>query len=307
MYYSKFFEGHVGAETGNYQYYPNVDKTISSISIYYKAPIKKLTIIGNAVANTLRDCGLTNAKYIPKSGYLYLDYVNSNAGFFICTYANNQNSYSVYNGYNNNGIIRAIDYHFANNYQYNTSPFNCTGEGTFTEGDYKFCVTVKGDTSSTFLIYLGTYNNPTKEDTCLGINNFGIDKRNDNVVFSHYKYINSDTQIFLCTREIDMMAMCYHGSEKIPSEIHTANSLSIDSSYLRYSGEDAYVVLIEQYFTSMGYIGLDKTYINPGLVTNKFYEIDGHIYYIVTNLCVQCTTQVNPTPAPEDLLHMDDE
>lgn len=275
MYYSKYFEGSVEAESASMIYCPVAGtKEVSSTQIRSSAK-KRLSVLGNAIASTLRDCGL-DARYVTDTGYLYFDYENSDIGIFLTAYSNSAAYLGVYPGNNNNGVIQQGSYMLAN--QFNNVGFSDYSINT--EVYYKFCVTVIGDTSSMFTIYIGEYTSPTSTSNTIGTFFFGKDKRDDSDIFGVQDgRPNTYGAIWLKFSDYTYVV----DSSKMPP----ANKLTI---------KDNWIVLIEQYIPSAAFIAMDNVYIDPG-ISSGFYEIDGDIYFCYSPFFIKCTTEVTPTPA----------
>ena len=57
---------------------------------------------------------------------------------------------------------------------------------------------------------------------------------------------------------------------------------------------DEWVVLIEMYMSTRGYVIVNDTYIDPGFATSgTFYEINGEMYFCYTPYLIKCTTPVS--------------
>lgn len=292
MYYSKYFEGSVpaisAAETINQT---PIDREQGTTSTAYKSSTSnklKNYIVGEAIASTLRDCGL-DARYDMDTGYIYFDYVNSNIGIhcfidgsyirFTYSYVKEDGSLDYIQGASTSSSGESTRYS-------RTDVFSETS--LISAADYKICITVCGDTSSMFTIYFGTYSNPTSISNVIGTFYMGVDKHLDVPVFG--EYFSYPTSNLFCVYSNTLIPIKYTTStSQSPISISPASNLSLFNNI---------VVLIEQYIPTVPMIAFEGVFINPGLDTSgKFYEIDGEIYYTRSNYCIKCTTQVTPTPA----------
>lgn len=289
MYYSKYFEGSVEASTAATIYAPLYGREGSSSQIISSDAGKlKPSVVGNAIVTTLKECGLTGARYVEDNGYLYFDYENSDIGFYLCWYST---SLAVHVGYKdkNYGHDYIDGYNDTNGDRYDDVSVVFNNAGKLTASNYKFCVTVKGDTKSMFTIYLGTYNSPTALHI-LGTFYFGKDKRDDSDVLG-CRYGYNPTITFMVLNAVTLLpCVFFNTTSGTPGTADVATRLSL---------VDNWIVLIEQYMPTLPFIAFDDIYIDPGFnVYGQFYEIDGEIYYCYTPFMIKCTTEV--TPITED-------
>ena len=293
MYYSRYFEGHVEETTASKIIYPlREGKGSSTTQFSYNTNKLKNAVIGNAIASTLRDCGL-DARYVADNGYLYFDYENSNIGIFINSYASSTyyGQIAVNCGYGKTtydyiygaGLIAGSGVFISYINDVFSLSNNSSTANYLKATDYRFCVTIIGDTSSMFSIYLGVYSDPTALTYSIGKFLFGKDKRDDSDVFGFYIGESSKPWVNLISKDTLLLM---DGTDDISYYTPASRLTLVDNN----------VVLIEQYFPTLPYIAMDNVFIDPGFNTsNKFYEIDGEIYMCSTPHFIKCTTPVIPT------------
>lgn len=295
MYYSRYFEGNVGADSYTDIYAPSVtDKTLTTAEVSGCGIKLRMSVIGDAIADTLKDCGL-DAKYNVDAGYLYLDYDNSNIGFYIIPYGSGNSGLKFNEGFNNSSSSGIYGYNTQSGgngitYSWRYSPFKTDTYNTAI--DYKFCVTVRGDTKNMFTIYLGQYSNPTALTSTIGTFYFGKDKSDDSDLFGYYMGANPGSNVHWIYVS-NLLPAVYDGSSKTsPLLLVAATKLTMPS--IQYN-DKVYVVLIEQYMTNAAFIAMDDVYIDPGFNdSGQFYEIDGETYFCYTPYFIKCTTEVTP-------------
>lgn len=281
MYYQKYFEGSVTADSGyTVQYCPVPGTKQASSQVAGNSGggvLGKLTVVGNAIASTLADCGM-DARYVPATGYLYFDYANSDIGMFLTsggTTTTARNQFTIYDGYNSGSYIAQMESRSI------TDMFNATG---LVAADYKFCVTIRGDITSMFTIYVGKYSTPTSITNIVGTFYFGVDKRNDNALFGSYQ--GAPTTYIIWRKVSDLTSIIDTTSSSTMRRTPATKLTMIDQN----------IVLIEQYMTNAGFIAMDDVYIDPGFGTSgEFYEIDGETYFCYTPYFIKCVTDVEPT------------
>ena len=288
MYYSKYFEGSVEADTATTIYAPLLEgKGSSTTTIGTALGTLKASVVGNAIVSTLHDCGLTGARYAAENGYLYLDYDNSNIGFYLGSYSSMAVRASIgFNGNRNSTRLYITGYSDTNSGRYINLSVMFSDKEMLTAADYKFCVTVRGDTKSMFTIYLGTYSSPTSITNVLGTFYFGVDKRNDDKVFGCY-FNSNPGQCYIFNGQTLLPYVFFSITSEDPGTVSPTSKLTI---------VDNNVVLIEDYIPTVPFIAFDNIFIDPGFgKSGQFYEIDGEVYFCYTPYFIKCTTPVTPT------------
>lgn len=190
MYYKRLFTGNTGTSAVSTLYYMGLDGNPSSTVNTSSFRAVECRILGEAIVQTLKDCGLTDAYYDATNSYIYFRhgkdmsgiqlYNPSNAGFHFCVTKNYQ------------------DLYFRNPNSLSTSA-NGTGWGTFgnswisashifggnivnTSQAYRFKVIVKGDVKTFFRVYLSSYSDDNAEYGMFGIGFFNYGEEVNGVV-----------------------------------------------------------------------------------------------------------------------------
>lgn len=279
MFYKKYFEGTVEAGAGTTINYALRNKAGKGTGSVGTANPKRNKVIGDAIVSTLRDCGL-NAYYDETCSYVYLDYNNSDEGFYVmCT---SSSVVQVLMGYYPSTATNEMIMCTSMTGMYAQMPSGYTPFETASytaASNYKFYVTIKGDTAGSFVMYVGQYTNPS--NTGLGITiHRATDKRYGKGVWGFYFSSPFSTSIF------------WEYEESLIGVIETSsrpNSMTVPS---RLTMLDQWVSLIEDY-AMYGFIVFNNTYIDPGFATtDKYYEIDGDVYYCYTPYLVKCVTEI---------------
>ena len=278
MYYRKNYNGNVEAATASSVPYAKLNKG-GAYTSNFRSSVNKLRskVIGDAIADTLQDCGL-DARFDATSCYLYLDYENTDAGFYI-TYESSYlyccAGYAAL-GYINASTSTASLYKSFSVNNTSTSPFAQTSY--LVASAYNFYVTVRGDTAGVFTIYIGSYSTPTSISNIYNSFLKGEDKR-DNSKLWGYKMGN----LPIATDGIAWV-------KKSDLTVLLTGSTPADS--LTASGE--WIVFIEAYMKNCAYITVDNSYLTQsGLTSNTFYEIDGNIYFNQGAFLTKCVTPVS--------------
>lgn len=282
MYYRKYFSGTVDATTTTNQYYMGLDKIATGTSRTSGHIKNRSDVIGNALVSTLKDVGFTNAFWDSTSGYLFFDKTNSLCGIYITVtsgywYMNVGFKDSTHNYINAEMVTTSTTiYGRGNNADASYSPFQNRGTGIT---DYAFYVTIRGEPTGTFLVCIGKYSDHASMTDYFYICN-GTDKR-DNSKIMGFNF-TSTVNAFTVNKFTDAYRIR-------PDYDNGTISFGTRSDVLTLNNET--VVLIPM-FLEFGYYILDNTYLNPGISTSGFYEIDGDVYYINTYYMTKCITEV---------------
>ena len=280
MYYRKYFSGTVDATTTTNQYYMGLDKIATGTSRTSGHIKNRSDVIGNALVSTFRDIGYPNAYWDSTSGYFFLDKTNSLCGIYITV----QSSYIYYSvGYNSGGLVNSYTnssttYVYAS-YQsidYRYAPFIMSGTGIT---DYAFYVTIKGEPKGTFSVHIGAYNDHAYEAGMYFYITNGVDKRDNSVLYG-FSLLKENPYRFYMLKASDAVSTI--GVNSVSYFIMNNNRLVMVNET---------VVLIPVLFTQ-GFIMLTNTYLNPGITTLGFYEIDGDIYQVDSYYITKCITEV---------------
>lgn len=289
MFYSKYFEGSVDSSTASMIYAPLKNKEGASSTNVSNADKTKLEVIGNAIADTLHDCGMLGARYNVDVGYLYFDYANSDIGIHLNSY-NNVSNARFLRAWSKADTDLILGYNTTNGSVMNSDvPLTGLFSGTsYVAANYKFCVTVKGEPTGFFVIYLGTYTNPTSLQYCVGTFFNAEDKRTELPIFGYR------------LGALPATAGDYYISADTLESVKVANATTGEPALLTPAATltmlDNHLVLIDSYMTNAGFVALQNTYIGPGLDTdNTFYEIDSEVYYYKSPYITKCVTQVTPS------------
>lgn len=284
MYYRKYFSGSVDATTTTNQYYMGLDKVATGTSRGSGHIKNRSDVIGNALVSTFRDIGYPNAYWDSTSGYFFFDKTNSLSGIYITV----QSSYMYFvAGYTQTGsqYIQSQSNPSSSAIYGNSvtvggySPFEGGGSGATR---YAFYVTIKGEPKGIFIVSIGTYTDHAAESG--NIEYFlvctGKDKRDNSSIIGFNFSRSTGNQFYLikCSNaEIYMRGVDY--------------SIAFATSNNTLAMKDEIVVLIPMFF-SLGFLFLDNTYINPGITTTGFYEIDGDVYFVNAYYITKCITEV---------------
>ena len=285
MYYKKHFQGSVESETASTYLYKidSTTKQASSTKLYSNAGYgNRQRIIGNALASTLKDCGLNNAYYDETAGYLFFDKTNCNNGIYIYIITNNIVFY--FGGKLPSSSDTLVGYYGSSSASTSTyNPFSSTSGA----GNYNFYVTVKGDTQSVFTVSIGKYSEPSSE-------------RNIKLLFCKANNVTNNESYWGFS--------CLFGSVSNTPQFYLVDTSSVPTGLPMYSSSTSTYVLIdstcltmsdEQYiipaYFNYPIISLPNVYFCNFSVDDSFYEIDGDIYYKYNNILIKCTTI--PTPS----------
>lgn len=283
MYYRKYFSGSVDATTTTNQYYMGLDKVATGTSRGSGHIKNRSDVIGNALVSTFRDIGYPNAYWDSTSGYFFFDKTNSLSGIYISV----QSTYMYFvAGYTQTGSQYVQSQSNSSSLIYGNSvtvngysPFASNGTGAT---DYAFYVTIKGEPKGIFMVSIGTYTNHAAESG--NIEYFfvctGKDKR-DNSSIIGFNFSRSTVNLFYLIKYSN--AEIYMRGEDY--------SIGFATSSNTLAMKDETVVLIPMFF-NLGFLFLDNTYINPGITTAGFYEIDGDVYFVNQYYITKCITEV---------------
>lgn len=254
MYYRRYFEGTVASTSVTEARkigYANSNTTV------YK---NQTDIVGNALAQVLRDIGFTAAVWEPMKCIAWFDsdkktglgiYFSSSTVFRLLYSCNDTTGYKM-----------------ASNSTSAQNPFSGTG--------YKFYLTVKGEPTKGFEIYLGSYSNPVLESDHWGClfakdeisgHNVNIQSANNSSTFSNFSVIDMVDGTEVTTTE---------GNLGYQTAFSKPGVICLSPPCLNWT------------FITFG----DGIYrISVALSSFKFYEIDGEEYYACSGFAlVKCTT-----------------
>jgi len=279
MYYRKYFSGSVDATTTTTQYRMGKNKVATSTSLSTGHLKNRSDVVGNAIVSTLKDVGYPNAYWDSTAGYVFFDKTNSRCGFYLTV----QSSYMYASG----GHVRSgYNYIYAEPYSTSSTiyrggisaspsyyPFAQSGA---VASDYGFYVTIKGEPTGLFGIYIGAYSNHAYESGLKIALVRGTDKRNNSALFG-FNFLGEGNYTFVMQKYSTAETRGYG-----QMDFAKTNALTMDNEL---------VVLIPVFFQS-GYVFLNNTYFNPGLNTG-FYEIDGDTYWAYANYWItKCITEI---------------
>lgn len=268
MYYRKYFEG--GPITAS----DTVKVTFGICSTQYSVLSQQSRVIGNAVAEVLREAGM-NAYYNEEQ---YILYPNREKGLGIGIFklAMGTISYVIFSSDDTSNYLVTGSAGVA--YQ----PFYIGSNSD--NGKYKFYVTVIGEPKGWLRIHIGTYSVPASMSYGFGIG-YGKDIRDNRQV--GYLVVNpANTTSAFYVRHTDDCSLvdgiAYSGTVKFSAAAVT--------------GQANVLVLINAYDSS-GYLTMDNCYLGcQALISGatSFYMINGvEYYYPNTNMLVKCISKVN--------------
>lgn len=279
MYYRKYFSGTVDATTTTTQYYMGLDKVATGTSFQNNYIKNRSDVVGNAIVSTLKDVGYPNAYWDSTSGYVFFDKTNSRCGFYLAV----QSSYMYASG----GHVRSgYNYIYAESYSTSANIYRCSvsaspslypfAQSGSVVSDYGFYVTIKGEPTGLFSIYIGAYSNHAYENGLKMTFVRGTDKRDDSSLFG-FTFYGEGSYSFVMQKYSTAETQDYG-----QMDFAKTNSLTMYNEL---------VVLIPIFF-QRGYVFLNNTYFNAGLTTG-WYEIDGDTYWVYTNYWMtKCITTV---------------
>lgn len=329
MFYRKYFEGNgddttITLVSSNYCLLPNSmdDRGKSLIDTGYVLVRQKdmpwrLKIITDAITSTLRDCGIDAINYfkyetaedegIPYyTNYLYLDYNKSNIGIYFRLHA-----YSDYINYqyfgraigNRTGNPSYANYIDTGNHvslnggNYNNYTYYDIDRFEFFESNnsnhYKFYVTIKGEPTGFYSVYIGTYASPDSMNHIFSVYNL-YDPINDADMYGvQVSNTYSNRPIMLYADDLGLISIDYNSSTDTPGSTTYTNSSWTDVNAI--TSKENKIILMDAY-TNKYAIKMKNSYIkNDSMASDTFYDIDGEIYYVINNSITKCTTQVIPT------------
>lgn len=277
MYYRKYFSGSVDATTSTNQYYMGLDKIATGTSRGSGHIKNRSDVIGNALVSIFQDIGYPNAYWDSTSGYFFLDKTNSLCGIYISVQSSNMYMSVGYRG--TSYITAQANSTSSSNYANGISvsadntPFSSSGTSIC---NYAFYITVKGEPKGVFSVHIGTYNNHSAEDKLYFHIACGVDKRSNDATFCFSLQITSSKISFVILN-------------KATAETIVNTNFAMGSNRLSMLNEKVVLIPIFFYY---GFLLLDNTYFNPGIITNGFYEIDGDIYQVDSYYITKCITEV---------------
>lgn len=324
MYYQKHFSGSAAATTGNLSLITTDRKSGTTLQATYGS-LNRSKILCNAMASTLRDCGL-DAKSAYEIGfenipYVFLDYTKSNIGFYLY-YAGTSTTAST-------SMLRCkIGYRTrtqtdsyimggtSSNYTfievaYGNSPFATQSYSAASE--YEFAITVKGDTKSKFNIYIGTKAKPYAESygksnvnghICIPVTRF-LDLATNKEVWSVNccSVTNGGDQIDTpnITTEWRTGFQPVKRDMSLTPAINSLASINVTTVYQILTQnnlmlqQDNFINLVPAYLLYPQFQIIDS-YLYAGLPSNdEFYNINNEVYYRCGKVLVHCTTEVTPS------------
>lgn len=278
MYYRKYFEGAVEAGTATTVYKAFRDKQgASSTTLSTTSNAKRNKVLGDAIVSTLKDCGLTGAYYDETCSYVYFDYQNSDFGLYVLIDNTNIKIFAGY--YASTLTTEVIQTATSNGFTAASTSTPFEQSSYLLASNYKFYVTVKGDTDGGFVLSIGSYSSPAATTINASIYK-GVDKRSNKDLWGFYLNAQFGTSIFWLY--VDSLIGVI--GTTMPSTFTPAAKLTMNNEW---------VVLIEMYMT-VGYVVMKNCYLDPGFSSNNtFYEIDGDIYYCSTPYLFKCVTPVS--------------
>lgn len=297
MNYAKLFQGNAAAGTTAAHYYLNYDGTVSNTTFAASSYIEKERVIGEAIENTLKDCGLTNCKYYgavdnkPVSYLCLDDEEEGKPGFYI--FYNGTYTYFLL-GYNSGAAyINHVTYpsgSVAGGTRVTSSNADVFSTHTAAANSYNFYVKVIGDTASTFYLQLSSYGSATFNNAfSICIANI-IDKRNDRGLFGYYfgTTYGSGAATYLAPVYKDTGAI-FDGTTAptyVTSNIISNNAITVDN----------YIVLVNQMLSQYVHLWFVDGYIRPdSCAMGQFYSIDGDTYFSDKYTIYKCPTQITPS------------
>ena len=284
MYYKKYFSGSVDATTTTYNYFMGTDKVATGTQGRSGHIKNRSDVIGNALVSTLKDVGFPNAYWDSTAGYLFFDKTNGLCGLYISVVS----QYMYFNAgriktyptriagadvTGNNGLSD-----LAISLGTNTNPFSSTGT---TASDYAFYVTIKGEPKGIFSISIGKYNDHSYLQTGFWVC-MGTDKNTNTKTIG----FNMSSSVNPTVTNLSQFMIVDYANIKV----YSFGANFVTRSY-SLTMSDELVVIIPMFF-EYGYLFIDNTFLNPGITTYGFYEIDGDIYYVQQYFMTKCITEV---------------
>lgn len=269
MYYKKYFSGSVDATTTTNQYYMGLNKVATGTALRVDHVKNRSDVVGNAIVATLKNIGYPNAYWDSTSGYVFMDKTKGLCGFYLsCT------SYGymyVSGGYRGSNRVEYSS-SSAMQVQFSGEPFSASRT---LAASYAFYITIIGEPKGVCKICIGNYTTPTDETQFFHIC-LGTDKRNNSDLFG-FNFSNSDN--------INTFFMVNYTTV----DLLTGTSGAGFGTKLRLQNE---VVVLLPMFLTLGYIFIKNTYLQCGIATNGFYEIDGDTYHVMTYYMTKCITTI---------------
>ena len=287
MYYRKYFSGTVDAGTATAIKWKIKGGGVTTTNVSSSSSPTRCNVIGEAIASTLRDCGL-DAQYDETYSYVYFDKKNTEFGLYVAY----ESSYVyLYPGWcaterTDNAILTRSNGAYYSRQSNSSAYVPFITASYLAASDYKFYVTVRGDTEGMFTLYIGSYSTPTAMTTSVLMGTFyrGTDKRNNRKLWGFYMSNQPTTGIYWIYA--DTLLPVVGASSSTPYEPSAATPVT------RLYMINEWVVLTEMYM-QYGFIVMDNTYIDPGFNTSgTFYEVDGEMYFCYTPFFVKCITPV---------------
>lgn len=303
MDYSKHFSGNVSAGSSAAAKFLNKDGTLSTVALDSALAINKSSVVGEAIVNTLKDCGLSNAKYYGSVGSGYTSYVclddtkAGKPGFYIW-----QSGNYVYSsiGYNNgeDDIIRCLTSSVTGiciKNSISTSNFPFASTGALVASAYNFYINIKGDTKGLFHVGVSAYNGTTPSWYPIV------------VVNSKNEYNNREVYGFCMAQSIDNLTT--HGYVFVYKDtcVNIAGAVSTLTSSNQYSflnnaangvsNLDNVVPIVDLVLATYPHIHALNVYIGcANLDIKSYYNIDNAVYYNASKYyMLKMLTTVSPT------------
>lgn len=257
MYYRRYFEGTVASTSVTEA--RKIGYAASNTTVYKN----QTDVVGNALAQVLRDIGFTAAVWEPVKCIAWFD-------------SDKKTGLGIY--FSSSSAFRLL-YSCNDTTGYKMASISTSAQNPFSGTNYKFYLTVKGEPTKGFEIYLGSYSNPVLES-------------------DHWGCLFAKDEI--SGHDVNIQSVSYSSTFSGVSVIDMADGTEVTTT----EGNFNYVSL-GNCSSQPGVICLSPpvlywTFITFGdgiyggskaLSPCKFYEIDGEEYYARLGIgLVKCTT-----------------
>lgn len=313
MYYKRLFTGNTGTSALSTLYYMGLDGRPSSTVNISNFRAVECRIIGEAVVQTLKDCGLTDAYYDATNSFIYFRYGKDMSGLQLQNSANTGFHFVLVKNYQ--------DLYFRNPNTYSTSA-NGTGWGgygnswissnhilggaiTNNSQPYRFKVIVKGDVKTFFRVYLSSYSDDNAEYGMFGVGFFNCGEEEDSIVGYLLHEVNYNVvPYFVLLKASNLEFLGDNSSHSNTYSTSTMTRPLISFSYYPKSGDNSGTIFNQNvglsvlffataagvnnpkiYFPPYGYAGGVNVQMTSGY--NRFFKSGGRRFYQESAFCVE--------------------
>lgn len=314
MYYKRLFTGNSGQSSFSTLKYMGLDGNPSSTNFKTNFRAPECKIVGQAIAQTLKDCGLTDAYYDENTSFLYFRHGKDMSGFQIYNNGNSGIYFNVIKNYR--------DMYFSNP---NNPSMSATGTGWGTYGNtyidathifggsitdasqaYRFKVIVKGDTKTFFRLMLSSYSDDNAEHSIAGIGFFNYGEQVYGIVGYQMLEANYNTFPYWILMKASNLEFLGDGDTHANTYNTNAMTRPLDSfTYYPTSGNGSTVTIHSKnltlspiIFRYAGGVNNPKIYLAPrgyvngtdiSMTTNysRFFQSGGKRFYQESSICVE--------------------